>query len=384
MALTASDIAKDLRPFQGKEEKWVRDKDQTFRAIADKMIKAHHMDEAEYDKICDQFYCQYSDDTAKSLWSFCKKNFRYVVETEASQTLRSPAALMETGYTWGVDCKNYSLFIGGVLDALNRKGYDVPWVYRFASYDITEPIPYHVFVVLYPGTDAEIWVDPVLASFNQRKNPFYTQDYNMGVYRISGVNSPRGRGRIGDGDDDDYLGPDPYLDDPDLYDEYGDSGSAGGSGDTGVNTGALPSGFVSAGDDIPPPDQNPINYTGGVNTSYPSGTGSSIVSASGPSFWDTVTNGISNLFGGSSSGSGKSTGGGTSGGSTGNLLSSLNPNKNQQQGQGSGNININIPSGGGVPAAASGSNSTTTILVVGGIVLVGALAVILLTRKKSQ
>jgi hypothetical protein len=58
------------------------------------------------------------------------------------------------------------LFIGGVLDALNRIGYNIKWKYRFASDDMFSDIPGHVFIVV-TDNGHEIWVDPVLSQFNQ-------------------------------------------------------------------------------------------------------------------------------------------------------------------------------------------------------------------------
>jgi hypothetical protein len=82
------------------------------------------------------------------------------------------------------------LFIGGILDALNRKGKNINWCYRFASYKFTDKLPHHVFVVINPGSSQEIWIDPVLPSYNEKKQYFYKVDRkpkNMALVQVSGI-----------------------------------------------------------------------------------------------------------------------------------------------------------------------------------------------------
>ena len=63
------------------------------------------------------------------------------------------------------------------MSSLNRKGiFKVPLAYRFASYRYDTREPQHVFAVLYPGTKNEVWVDPVLNKFDQRKEPVFIKD----------------------------------------------------------------------------------------------------------------------------------------------------------------------------------------------------------------
>ena len=65
-----------------------------------------------------------------------------------------------------------------MLDALNRRGYGIPFCYRFASYGKSSQ-PEHVFIVASPETNHEYWVDPVppIKFPNDRsKLPTYWQD----------------------------------------------------------------------------------------------------------------------------------------------------------------------------------------------------------------
>jgi hypothetical protein len=89
------------------------------------------------------------------------------------------------------DCKSYALFANGVLDSLNRKGiFQVPLAFRFAGYKNNTREPQHVFAVMYPGTKKEIWIDPVLPRFNEKREPTFYKDkkIKMALIALSGVN----------------------------------------------------------------------------------------------------------------------------------------------------------------------------------------------------
>jgi hypothetical protein len=71
---------------------------------------------------------------------------------------------------------------------LKRSGKPIEWCYRFASYKIWDKIPGHVFVVA-RDKQGEIWVDPVLDRFDERKEPTYFVDrkINSSLGYIPGV-----------------------------------------------------------------------------------------------------------------------------------------------------------------------------------------------------
>jgi hypothetical protein len=155
-----------------------------------KEILLTHSDYAgDYDKIYKYFDTGDIWSSSKGIFDFLKRNVPYTKESSDFQTVKSPAAILQPGET--VDCKNYSLFIGGVLDAIKRnEGDSWIWKYRYASYS-SDPEPAHVFVVVNYG-NKEIWIDPVLTHFNQRKMPTYSIDRKpkviAGLYQISGPN----------------------------------------------------------------------------------------------------------------------------------------------------------------------------------------------------
>lgn len=164
---------------------------QSIGDIITGLLYTHEQYKNDYDIIAPKFEANTIKETCKKIYDFLLNNTHYVIESNDYQTLRSPGAILHLGKDpkIGLDCKSYSLFIGGILSALQRKGKKINWCYRFASYKITDKLPHHVFVVVNPGTDNEIYVDPVIQPFNYKKPYFYKIDKkpNMALYQISGI-----------------------------------------------------------------------------------------------------------------------------------------------------------------------------------------------------
>ena len=80
----------------------------------------------------------------------------------------------------------------GLLDALRRNtGEKFDLAYRFAGYDGSKT-PEHVFVVINPGSENEIWCDAVLDYFNEKKEPNFYKDkkiQNMALMALSGIDN---------------------------------------------------------------------------------------------------------------------------------------------------------------------------------------------------
>lgn len=181
---------KGLAPYQG--NKVTVRYSQSIGDIMAGIIATHNLYRSEYDKIAPNFAGLSTYNTCKKLYNFLISNTHYVIEPNNKQTLRSPSAILHLGSdpNIGLDCKSYSLFIAGVLDALNRSGRRINWCYRFASYNILDKLPHHVFIVVNPSTDREIWIDPVIQPFNYHKQYFYKIDkkpQSMALYQISGI-----------------------------------------------------------------------------------------------------------------------------------------------------------------------------------------------------
>lgn len=187
--MTKNAILGKLTPFQNTNKILVED--QNTGDIIKGIISNHEIYKDEYDKISETFLGDNVRETARNVFNFLKSNVPYYIEPISKQTLRSPSAILALNH--GADCKSYATFSNGIFDSLNRKGLlRVPIAYRFASYRNDTNEPQHVFSVLYPGTSKEIWIDPVLDRFDQRKEPTFYKDkkINMALIAMSGTSTP--------------------------------------------------------------------------------------------------------------------------------------------------------------------------------------------------
>lgn len=185
-------LLQNLPPYMGR--KYVIKKNQNVSDIIAAMEEAHKKHREEYKKIAREFLGPNKKQTARNIWNFLKKNVPYKEESVNRQTIKSPAAIIVSGL-YGIeknDCKNYALFAGGILQGLNDLGYKIPYSFRFVSYNLFDKTPGHVFVVIDPGTKKEIWIDPVLPGFDQRKPYQYSKDKKM-IYSISGIGATKKR-----------------------------------------------------------------------------------------------------------------------------------------------------------------------------------------------
>jgi len=181
--MTREELLRRLEPYRGKAETLVASQD--TGDIIHGMQRWHKQYSRQYDAVSSLFKGRTPRETAENVFSFLKRNVEYRIETDERQTLKTPAAIIATGHG---DCKHYSLFAGGIFDSLTQTGQQrIPWAFRFASYKWYDETPQHVFIVLYPGTDREIWVDPVLSRFDQKKPYTHATDKKMALVGISGV-----------------------------------------------------------------------------------------------------------------------------------------------------------------------------------------------------
>ena len=184
-------ILQHLRPFENRQHVLIQNQD--VSDIITGLLNNHNLHRSEYDKIYQYFVGDNNYQTGKKIWQFLKKNVRYKVEPESAQMVKSPAAIVAATINGRIntsDCKNYSLFTGGILDAINRHGGRIDWCYRFASYKLWDKIPQHVFVVINPNTNKEIWIDAVMPTYDNKKAYYYKTDKkvnNMALVALSGV-----------------------------------------------------------------------------------------------------------------------------------------------------------------------------------------------------
>jgi hypothetical protein len=168
--------------FGGKRE--IIANDQSANDIISAMLAAHTKYQKDYDLIADQFYAGSAKATAKKLFDFLKHNIHYKVESVNNQRIMSPGAIISLAQN---DCKNFALFIIGVLHSLKRRLIiNNKILYRFVSYNLLDPTPHHTYAVMIDRDGREINIDPVLSSFNEKKL-FYNKIDKMPLYAISGV-----------------------------------------------------------------------------------------------------------------------------------------------------------------------------------------------------
>ena len=179
--ITKDFILSKLQPYTGANTVLVDD--QNTDDIIKGLLENHEKYKSEYDKISEYFVGKNDIETAKNVYNFLKKNVPYYIEPTKYQTLRSPSAILSIKP--GADCKSYASFVNGIFDSLNRKGiFKIPLAYRFASYKNTKK-PSHVFAVLYPEYEREIWVDNVLGSFNEKREPSFYKDKKIKMALVS-------------------------------------------------------------------------------------------------------------------------------------------------------------------------------------------------------
>jgi hypothetical protein len=184
MGVSVATILPQLTRFAGVET--VVKKRQGVDDIVNGILKTHGQYKNEYQKICKHFLKPTIKETCKEIFNFLKTNVPYNIEPESYQTLRSPAAILSLP----ADCKSYALFSAGVIDALRNCGaIDCGLKFRFAGYDMFNNNIEHVFCVVTDGNN-EFWIDPVLSTFDEKKQPVYIVDKNiknMSLVGIAGV-----------------------------------------------------------------------------------------------------------------------------------------------------------------------------------------------------
>lgn len=168
-------------------------KNQQVPDIISAMLSCHQIYKSEYDKISKDFFSNNGVQTAKKIFDFLKKNIQYKIEPDTNQRVMSPSAILSIAKN---DCKNFALFILGVLDSLKRKGLiNNKIFYRFASYKILDETPHHVFAVVIDDNGNEVFIDPVLQTFNEKKTYFHKIDKlnNMPLYSVSGTHTGKNK-----------------------------------------------------------------------------------------------------------------------------------------------------------------------------------------------
>lgn len=185
--ITKDELLQKLPPFLN--NRTVIMDNQNVNDIITGILETHEKYKSDYDKISNYFLGRNVKETAYNVWKFLKENVPYRVESDNFQTLRSPSSIV-SGLP--ADCKTFSLFSLGILQSLQRKGLiNCTLAYRFAGYNNFNNDLEHVFAVINPKSENEIWCDAVLPNFNQKKQPTFYKDKNlkMALVALSGIPS---------------------------------------------------------------------------------------------------------------------------------------------------------------------------------------------------
>lgn len=148
--------------------------------------KMHHNEKKNYSKIAEQFWTGDVLSTCQNLYNYLRKNITYREEPGAKQTVKTASAFLNQGYG---DCKHYSSFVAGVIDALSDMGYPVSVKLAYVNSVDNSENYHHVFpVVTDTETGREIFVDAIDGKhFDDRRTKYKRVKYSdMALYRISG------------------------------------------------------------------------------------------------------------------------------------------------------------------------------------------------------
>jgi len=186
--VTRNKVLEKLSPYKGQYTILVKEQD--TKDIISGILENHYIYCNEYDKIYSLFVGRNLKETANNVFNFLKSNVPYFIEPGDMQTLRSPSAIVAN--LNGADCKSYSLFANGVLDAYRRnEGKDFDVFYRFAGYngDFIE----HVFsAVCDCDKNKFFYIDPVLYNFDDRSvTPTVIKDKKIKkpmLVQVNGIN----------------------------------------------------------------------------------------------------------------------------------------------------------------------------------------------------
>ncbi|MCT4643885.1 MAG: hypothetical protein N4A74_02780 [Carboxylicivirga sp.] len=131
-------------------------------------------------------------ETCRNIFDFSFKYLQYHKDAEGTEQLRTPARSWLDGQinfkqkykrSAGIDCDDYSIFVGSILRCLN-----IPFKLRITKYDGKQNFQHiYVFVPTIGDSEDEIIIDPVLSKFDyQKPYSFEKSDFNMSPLQMVG------------------------------------------------------------------------------------------------------------------------------------------------------------------------------------------------------
>lgn len=187
--VTRQILLSKLPPVNNKVDILVEE--QTTTDIITELCNTSMLYQPMYDNICNYFYGPNISTALNNLWDFVKKNWNYKEDSNKNQNLYAPNVMLSNANTPGytIDCKNYSLFIYGILCGLKKKNGKLNPLFRFVSFNSKNSNPTHVYVVCNGYV-----LDCCTNRFDKEEHYEYFKDLNpgdMAINRISGINGSK-------------------------------------------------------------------------------------------------------------------------------------------------------------------------------------------------
>lgn len=159
--------------------------------MAIRIVRDHHQEAAQIAQVLKGKTIR---ETASNLFNFAYDYLQYRRDSVGREELRTPARSWHDGQvrhkqmgidSSGIDCDDYSIFCGSVLQCLG-----IPFRFRITKYNGRDYYQ-HIYVYI-PGSDGspDIIIDPVLDRFDYEK-PYSEQkdNFNMAsLYAVEGLN----------------------------------------------------------------------------------------------------------------------------------------------------------------------------------------------------
>ena len=128
--------------------------------------------------------------TCNNIFDFAYNYLQYKLDDAGTEQLRTPARSWMDGQIKfkqqgdsdsGIDCDDYSIFVGSILRNLN-----IPFKFRITKYDGRSNFQHiYVFVPAMGDSEDEIIIDPVLSKFDyQKPYSFQKSDFNMSPLKM--------------------------------------------------------------------------------------------------------------------------------------------------------------------------------------------------------
>ena len=131
--------------------------------------------------------------TCRNIFDFCYNYLQYHKDDDGTEQLRTPARSWLDGQIAfkqknnadaGIDCDDYSIFVGSLLKCLG-----IPFKLRITKYDGRSNFQ-HIYVIVPDKDDSEgeIVIDPVLSKFDyQKPYSFEQSNFDMSPLQLAGL-----------------------------------------------------------------------------------------------------------------------------------------------------------------------------------------------------